>query len=105
MVNGIRMIYPCRLSKGFSLKFYVGFRVWQELPEEGRRIHWPKCCEYNSKGEDSLNTLNDKKNKTTIDVVFNAAIWCYWEINITLMSRIFYRDLQKKDFNEIYLTV
>ena len=43
------------------MKFCVGSRVQQEIPEEGQRMHWLKCCDYNNKDEDnSLNTLNDK---------------------------------------------
>ena len=49
------------LNKGFSSKFREGSRVRQEIPEEGRRTHWPKRCDYNNKDEDNrLNTLNNK---------------------------------------------
>ena len=61
MVNGIRTIYPRGLSKGFGLKFCVGSRVRHETPEEGRRMHRLKRCEYNEKDEDdSPNRLSDK---------------------------------------------
>ena len=50
------------LNKGFSLKFYVGFQVRHETPEEVQRMHRPKRCEYNNEDEDnSPNTLIDKK--------------------------------------------
>ena len=49
------------LNKGFGLKFWVGSWVWHGTSEEGRKMHWPKYCEYNNKGEDnSSNTLSDK---------------------------------------------
>ena len=57
MVNGIRIIYPHVLHIGFNLKC-VDFEVQCELPEEGRRMHRPKCCDYNDEGEDySPNTM------------------------------------------------
>ena len=60
MVNGIRIIYSCGLSKGFSLRFCVTSWVWHETPEEGRRTYWPKC-ENNNKDEDNnSNILNGK---------------------------------------------
>ena len=63
IANRIKTIYSCGLNKGFSSKFYVGSRVWQEIPEEGQSTHWSKCCEYNIKDEDNHpNTLNDKNN-------------------------------------------
>ena len=41
--------------------FHVSSQVLQETPEEGRRMHLTKCCEYNNKdGDNSLITLNDK---------------------------------------------
>ena len=62
MVNGIRIIYPQRLNKGFSSKFSVNSQVQHETPEEGRRTHWLKCCEYNNEADDnSPNILSDKK--------------------------------------------
>ena len=49
------------LIKRFGPKFHLGSQVWQETPEEGRRMHRPKCCEYNNKDRDnSLDTLKDK---------------------------------------------
>ena len=39
----------------------VGFRIRQETPKEGQRMHRPKRCKYNNRNEDnSSNTLNDK---------------------------------------------
>ena len=58
------IIYPTPshvLNKGFNSKFYIGSQVWQETSEEGQKMHWPKCCEYNNKDEDNNpNGLNDK---------------------------------------------
>ena len=63
MVKRIRASDPHGLNKGWGLKFYVGFRVQQDIPEEGQRIYRPKYCEYNNKDEDnSPKTLNDKDN-------------------------------------------
>ena len=59
MVSGIRTIYPCGLNKGFSSEFCVDFRLQHKTPEEGWRVHCPKCYQYNNKDED--NSLNDKK--------------------------------------------
>ena len=51
------------LNKGRGSKFRVGSRVRQVTPEEGRRTHQPKRCEYNNKDEDnSQKTLNDKNH-------------------------------------------
>ena len=61
MVNEIRASDRRGLNKGRGSKFRVGYRVRQETPEEGRRTHRPKRCEYNNKDEDnSPKTLNDK---------------------------------------------
>ena len=59
MVNEIETIYFRGLNKGFGLKSRVDSRVRQEAPEEGRRMHRPKRCEYNNK-DNSRNFLNDK---------------------------------------------
>lgn len=48
MENGIRPIWPCGLNTNFGSKFQQGYCVWQQSPEEGQRIQWPKCCEYNN---------------------------------------------------------
>ena len=54
----------CWLNKGRGLKFRVGPWIRQETPEEDRRIHRPKRCEYNYKDEDnSPKNLKDKKTK------------------------------------------
>ena len=53
MVNGIRASDPHGLNKGCGLKFLVGSRVQQEIPEEGQRTHQLKCCEYINKDEDN----------------------------------------------------
>ena len=45
MVDGIRMIYLCGLSKGFGSKFCVGSRLRHETLNEGRRTHRPERCE------------------------------------------------------------
>ena len=62
MVNGIRASDPCGLHKGCGLKFHVGSRVWQETPEEGRRTHRPKHCEYSNKDEDDSPKTPNYKN-------------------------------------------
>ena len=59
MVNGIRTKYPCGLNKGFWLKFCAGSQFQYEMPEEGRRMHQPKCCEFNNE-DISPNILSDK---------------------------------------------
>ena len=59
MVNGIRIIYPCGLNKGFDSKFGVGFR---ETPGEGRWTNRPKRFEYNNEDDDNhVNILIDYK--------------------------------------------
>ena len=38
----------------------------QDAPEEGRRAHWPKHCEYNNKDEDnSPNNLENTNNQAS----------------------------------------
>ena len=60
MANEIRASDPRGLNKGPGLKFHVGTRVQQETPEDDRRIHQPKRCEYNNNDEDnSSKTLNN----------------------------------------------
>ena len=45
-----------------------GSQVRQEIPEEGRRAHWPKCCTDNNKDEDnSLNNPNNTDLKCILD--------------------------------------
>ena len=44
----------------------VQTQIQQETPEEGQRMHRPKCSEYNNKGEDNnLTTLNDKNHQAS----------------------------------------
>ena len=64
MVNGIRTIYPCRLSKGFNSKFCVGFRARHKATEEGRSAYQPKCCKYN-------NEVKDNSSK----ILSNCIVW------------------------------
>ena len=65
---------PHELNKGLGSKFChcsrlrqegssvrkEGSRVKQEIPEEGRRAHRPKCCRNNN--EDEHNSLNNTNN-------------------------------------------
>ena len=57
MVNGIITSDTRGLNKGRGLKFRVGSRVRQKIPEEGRRTYRPERCEYSNKDED-----NSQKN-------------------------------------------
>ena len=46
--------------------FRVGSRVRQETPEEGRRTHQVKRCEYHSKDkDDSSNNVNNNSNQNS----------------------------------------
>ena len=66
MVDGIRASGTQGLNKRRGPKFHVGSLVPQETPEEGRRIHKPKRCEYSNKDEDnSPKTLNDKNHQAS----------------------------------------
>ena len=66
LVNGIRTSDPRGLNKGCVSKCRVGFRNRLETSEEGRRIYWPKCWQYNNKYEEnSPKTLNDKNYQPT----------------------------------------
>ena len=66
MVNEIRVSDPCWSNKERDSKFRVGSRVRPETPEEGRRTHWPKRCEYNSNDKDnSPKNPNDKNNQAS----------------------------------------
>ena len=66
MVSGMRTGYPRRLNKGLGSNFrdgsllQEGSCVRQEIPEEGRRAHWPKRCTDNN--EDDDNSLNNTNN-------------------------------------------
>ena len=62
MVNGIRANDPRGLNKELGSKFHVDVRVQQETPEEGRRTHQPKCCEYSNKDEDNISKILNDKN-------------------------------------------
>ena len=93
MVNRIGTIYPCGLNKGFSSRYWVGFRVWHEMPEEGQRMYQPKHCEYNNKDEvNSLNILSDKKkyhccSSKRMALALNSS-WALFKKNC--WSRFFY---------------
>ena len=65
MVNGIRASVPHELNKERGLKFRVSSRVRQKTPEEGRRIHRPKRCEYGDKDEDNSDYLVCKNTSFT----------------------------------------
>ena len=79
----MRTVYPRELNKGFSSKFRensrlrqessrvrkvssqvrkVSSQVRQEAPDEGRRSHRPKRCEYNNKDEDNSPNNLDNTN-------------------------------------------
>ena len=60
MVSGMRTGYPHGLNKGLGSKFRDGFRLQQEIPEEGRRAHRLKHCTDNNEDED--NSLNNPNN-------------------------------------------
>ena len=64
-VNRIRTS-PLWIKWSVQLKVYVGSQVEYETPEEDRRTHWLKHCEYNNKDEDNnLNTISDKDNQAS----------------------------------------
>ena len=69
MVNRIGTVYPCGSNKRVQFKVLWGMKVYHETPEEGRRTHQPKHCEYNNKDElNSPNILTDDKG------IFNEAV-------------------------------
>ena len=85
MVNEIRTLYSCGLNKGFNSKFSVGFRVWQETPEESWRTHQLKRCKYSNKDEDnSQNFLNDKG-------VFVCVIAFIWSLPLFCSMLVYHR--------------
>ena len=63
MVKEIRTICPCGLNKRFNSKFRVDYLVQHKMPEEGRRTHRPKRCEYHKKEDKSPNILNNKNEE------------------------------------------
>ena len=64
MVKGIWKSAPSELNKVFDAKFCVDSRVQYETPEEGRRMHRSKRCEYNNEVEDHNSyTLSDKNDR------------------------------------------
>ena len=56
MINGIRIIYPSGLNKGFSSKFWVGSRVRHETPAKAEGHVGRK----NEDEDNSPNILSDK---------------------------------------------
>ena len=48
---------------GFGSKFCVGSRVRQETPEEGRKKHQLKHCEYKNEDEDNSPNIQSEKKK------------------------------------------
>ena len=72
MINGIIITKRRGLNKGFGSKFRVGLQIRQETPEEGRRTHRQKRCEYRNEinspislnDRNSLDLLNVKMHKT-----------------------------------------
>ena len=61
MVNRIRTGDPRRFNKGHSSKSHIGSQV-RQTPEEGQRTYRPKHGNNNNNEDNSLKTLNDKKN-------------------------------------------
>ena len=68
MVNGIRTMYPRGFNKVFGSKFRVSSRVRQEKPEEDRRTHQPKCCEYNNQDKDNSSNTHCDLNEKPITI-------------------------------------
>ena len=61
LLNRIKTIYLHGLNKGFSSKLCIGSHVQQETPEQVRRMHLPKCCQYVN--DDEVSSLNIVHNK------------------------------------------
>ena len=74
MVNRIGPIYSSGLNKGLSLRFCVGYWVWHEITEVGRRTCRPKFCEYNNKDKDNSPTILSDKNYQTPSQKFSQII-------------------------------
>ena len=70
MVNGIRASDPHGLNKGQGSKFRVGSRVLQVTPEECRKTHWSKHCEYNDKNQNISPKALDYKNHQVLSQKF-----------------------------------
>ena len=74
MYSVIRTIYTFELNKEFGSKFSVSSCVWHKTPEEDRRTHRPKHCEFNNEDEDNNpNTLSAKN--------YQASSQKIWQIN------------------------
>ena len=73
MVNEIKASDSHGLNEGRSSKFCVGSRIRQETPEEGRRTHRLKHCEYinniNKDEDDSPKTLNRSSINKDLELI------------------------------------
>ena len=89
MVSGMRTGCPRVLNKGLGSKFRDGSRLRQErsrvqegsrvredsrapqeIPEEGRRLYWPKRCTDNNEDEDNSPNNADNTNHQTSSQTF-----------------------------------
>ena len=69
-------------------RVWEGSHVWQEIPEEGRRAHRPKCCTDNNEDED--NSPNNTNNTN-----YQASSQKFREIvQITIKMRTIVRIIQ-----------
>ena len=99
----LETIYPHGSNKRFGSKFRVGSWVQDETPEEGRRTHRPKRCECNNKNEDnSLNTLNHKKERFVLQYVALPKERCFcWSSKYVLTLRCPSNQLALFESNQV----
>ena len=64
IIKRIKIMFPRGLNKVFGSNFQLDFRVWHETPEEERRTHRLKSCEYEAEDK-SPNTLNNKTYRSS----------------------------------------
>ena len=80
IVNRIWRFYIWGSKLGFSLRYWVDFRVRHETPEEGLRTHSPKRCEYNNK--DEVNGPNIFSNNDMANIVLSYCKTKFWMVSI-----------------------
>ena len=66
MVNRIVTIYFRIFNKRFNSRFCLGSLVRHETPEESRRSHLPKLCDYDNDDEiNSPNIISDQNDQAS----------------------------------------
>lgn len=69
MESGMKTFHPYGMYKRVSPKLWESCQLWQETPEDGQKIQWLKCREYDNQDE------NAGPNNKSVIILLECTDW------------------------------